>query len=114
MARYYAHVFLTYLMTFGLVFYIGGPKYWEATSLTLALGCVFLIMSIFPTLQEFRDVVFTVISIVSVGLAAGKFTSEYMFCGISGLFASLLYIYLLKSYIWDMSRTETSKHKSKG
>lgn len=110
--RYYVYLFLTYFMTFGLLFYIGGPKFWEAASFTLIFGCIFLIMSIFRILQDLRGVAFTVISIVAVGLAAGKFTSTFMDGGISGVFAALLYIYLLKSYIWDMSKTETSKPKS--
>ena len=94
------NIFFTYVMTFALVFYIGGPEIPMAITFALILGIFFFIFTIVEDLREARDPVFTLFSIVCVFAAVAKLTAPFICGWISGSFAMLAYIYLMRQFVW--------------
>ena len=82
------------------MFYIGGPEIIMSISFVLGLGIVLLIFVLFSDLKEAKDPIFALISIICVAFAVYKATSPFI-CGLlPGVFAMLLYIYLMRKYVW--------------
>lgn len=111
--RYYIFLFFTFVLPFGLIYYISGPIFYTSISITTGFACVLLIMSIFKNLHPYRDLLFIVISILSVGIAVGKVTNPFMCGGASGLFVALVYIYFMNKYVWTGPIKQTDQEDQK-
>lgn len=97
--RFYIYVLFTYIVNFGLIYYISNTNSYTAASVTLTFGCILVALSLVKDLHPAREMFFSVISVLAIGVAAWKLTSPYV-CGASGIFTALLYIYLMYKFIW--------------